>query len=209
MRTTILSALILASCFEGHAWAESLCSGKSKEVAWKQLQTTPVKSPDDMRRNDEAFLKECGLPLVFWAGPEAEPSQKADHPCGEVVQAFVQTMPPPTDPVAQSEEVFELGPDGKVTQRWRVPVNAVIKGTVGRELIVLADLGMESPSLAYLAIDPEGKIRVVHDKYEFQRTPIPCPASQDLPRSAYLGCWQLTETSSGPGRQFAYEGPCT
>lgn len=199
---------MLACCFVGSARAESLCSGRSNEAAWKQLQSKAMRDSEDLVRNVEAFRSECGVPLVFWAGPKAEQSRKADHPCGETVLAFVQTIPSPSDAVAQSEVVFELGPAGQIIQRWWVPVDAVIKGVSGRELIILEEFEAESPSMIYLAIGPEGKFRVVNANDQFNETPIPCPTSQDLPKSSYLGCWQLTEKSSGIKRQIAYEGPC-
>jgi hypothetical protein len=204
-----MSVLILASLLEGSVWAEPLCTGRSKEAAWEQLQSKAVENPENLARYVEAFRSECGLPLVFWAGPKAEQSQKDDHPCGEVLLAFVQAMPSPSDPFTQSEEVFEFGPAGEVTQRWWVPVDAVIEGAIGRELIILEELGAERASLVYLAISPEGEFRVVPANNQVQRTPITCPTSKDLPKSSYLGCWRLTEKASGIERLIAYEGPCS
>jgi hypothetical protein len=97
-----VSVILFGWCLAGSAWAGSPCANESKEIVWDRLQADKApKEPETLARSVETFRAECGLPLGFWAGPKAEQSQKNDHSCGESVQAFVNVMPSPSDPVIQ------------------------------------------------------------------------------------------------------------
>jgi hypothetical protein len=204
-----VSVMLLALSLGGNSWAGSPCANENKETAWDRQRAKAPTSPEALARSMEAFRAECGLPLGFWAGPKAEQSQKNDHPCGEWVQAFVKIMPSPSDPVIQSEEVFEFGSAGEVIQRWWVPVDSVIEGVAGDELLIPEELGKGGSTPVQLAISPRGTFRVIPFSANSPRASITCPASRDLPHSSYVECWRLSDKVSGTERRFAYEGPCS
>jgi len=222
MRETMRCAfvLLLALSCGSRAWAASPCAGQDKLAAWHLLQSKAPKDPEAQARAVEEFRAECGFYLEFWPGPKAQQSQKDDHPCGEAVIAFVKSIPSPSDPVMQSEEVFELGPSGKVIQRWWIPIDSTVAGIAGDEILITEELGPEvgiftEAGLAdrfsiQLAISPRGRFRVVPVSASAPATPFTCPSNRDLPHpSSYLGCWKFSDQRSQAERRLAYEAPCT
>ena len=208
MRTIVSLAVILGSF--ASAWAESACPGENKEAAWRLFQAKASKDPTELARAAEAFRVECGLPLAFWAGPKTKQKQKIEHPCGESVQVFVKAIPSPSDPEMQSEEVLEFGPAGAVIQRWSVPIDSVVGGVAGGELLILEEIVEEAniPPV-YLAVSSGGTFRVVPFSSRSPNTSIACPPASGLPSSGYWECWKIVDGESGAERRFAYEGPCS
>ena|SRR5215213_2709238 len=200
--------MLLTAFLRYSAWAASPCA--DKETAWKALlQDKSAKDPEKLSRKVEAFRAKCGIPLGFWPGPKAEQSQKNEHPCGEWVRAFVSIMPTLSDPIIQPEEIFEFSPSGKIIQRWWAPVDAVVDGIAGDELLITEKLGEGDDYPVQLAIKPRGKFRVVPLTSNPQATPIACPSNPDLPHSGYSRCWSAPDQVSGAERRLAYEGPCS
>jgi hypothetical protein len=205
-----VSIILLACSLHGAAQAAPPCTKENKEAAWNLLQTkAPSKSPEELARNVEAFRAECGLPLWFWPGPKAEASQKIEHPCGESVEAFVRTIPSPSDQVTQSEEAFELGSAGEIIQRWWIPIDSTVVGIAGDELLITQALGEEGNFLVQLAISPRGQFRAIPLSTSSPGTSISCPKNQDLPQSDYMGCWRFLDKSSGAERRLVYEDICS
>lgn len=201
-------ATLLGICACQVSWAEP-CRG-SKNLAWARLESKRSQDPEELAREVESFRRTCGLPLNFWAGPKADENQTAPHPCSGVILDFVKSIPSPSDPIMQPEKVFELDPSGEVIKQWWVPVDSVVFGIAGEQLLIPTDIGREErASSVYLAIGPQGDFQVVPFHELSQRNIVDCPKSKNLPTSDSMWCWEIVDKLSGKARRIAYDGPCT
>ncbi len=175
-------------------------------------------APEEAAPRLDALRAKEGLPLSFWAGEKAGETAaveaiRAEHPCGPIAIAFVDRIPASEPGAAlESERVVELAPDGTVVRSWPVPVDTVVDGVRGEELLFSEsfDRGTAPPLAVRLAVRPDGSYRV-----EAGAAALPAPASVDCPPldlwedSAYVRCWRTRDPETGTERTIAYQGPCT
>lgn len=182
----------------------------SKELAWRRVQTGRPQDPQEVARAVDAFRNECGLPLNFWAGPEADEEQSVAHPCSGVMLDFVKSIPPPSHPVFRPEMVYELDASGEVVGQWWVPVDSVVDGIAGEELLISFDVdGTDPASSFYLSVGRQGTFSIGAFRPLPEGNLIECPKSKSLPVSDSRWCWELIDRRSGQARRIAYDGPCT
>ena len=175
-------------------------------------------APADAPRRLEAMRVQAGLPLSFWAGDAASgnPAVEAirgEHPCGPVALAFVEKIPAyEPDAALESEQVAEIDAEGRVVRTWSVPVDVIVDGVRGEELLFSEsfDRGDAPPLSVRLALLPDGSYRVE------QREPrlpavnaVDCPVLDLWGESAYVRCWRYRDAETGRDRLIAYQGPCT
>lgn len=174
-------------------------------------------APEQAAARLEALRAKEGLPLSFWAGEEAAGAAveaiRSEHPCGPIAIAFVDRIPAFEPGAAlESEQVVELGVDGTVVRSWPVPVDTVVDGVRGDELLFSEsfDRGTAPPLAVRIAVRPDGSYRV-----EPEAAALPAPVSVDCPPlalwgdSAYVRCWRYRDPADGAERTIAYQGPCS
>jgi hypothetical protein len=122
---------------------------------------------------------------------------------------FVKKIPPPSDSTLRSETVFEFDSSGKMIEQWWIPLDSVVSGMIGDELLIPIPIGNEDRPRAILAIRPRGRFEVVPFHERPQGTLIDCPKSGNLPPSDARWCWEIVDRRSGSVRRIAYDGPCT
>ena len=185
----------------------------SKQYAWKKLVSKMPRDPQGLARAVESFRKNCGLPFNFWAGPKADESQAVGHPCSGVMEKFTRRLPSPSNQFLQPEVVFEFNSAGKVIKQWWVPVDSVVSGISGEELLIpMGELLIpenENTSHVYLVIRSGGRVRVRFLRDVQAGELFDCPKSSDLPALDALWCWEFVDKALGRKRWIAYNGPCT
>lgn len=174
--------------------------------------------PDEAAERLEALRVKEGLPLAFWAGETAGEAAaveaiRSEHPCGPIAIAFVDRIPASDSGAAlEPERVVELDPGGTVVRSWSVPVDTVVDGVRGDELLFSEsfDRGTAPPLAVRIAVRPDGSYRV-----EPEAAALPAPVSVDCPPldlwgdSAYVRCWRTHDAATGAERTIAYQGPCS
>jgi hypothetical protein len=184
--------------------------GADVAAAWEDLEATT--DPARRAREVEDFRRECGVPLDLWAGPQSRGLKEIEHPCAGVVVDFVKSVPSPSDSRTTPELVFELGLEGEVVETWWAPVDSVLVGVKGDEILIPLDLGTfgtkGTDRSTALAIRPGGAFRVIALTEQTPRTLIECPSREQLP-NPNVGCWNIEDRASGEMRRFAYEDPCS
>lgn len=160
------------------------------------------------------LLLACGLGgasaaevFQFWPGEGAKSAagfqRMSEHPCGEVAIAEVSKLPTAKKGPLVSELVVELDPQGKVINRWPMPVDYDLRAARGGELlVVVANSGFwiraNGTFRRATAIPPPDK-----------RSPVKCDLTSVFGKSAYAACSVLTDLASHKDRTFGYEGVCT
>lgn len=175
-------------------------------------------SKDDAAQRLEELRRKGGLPLSFWAGDGAQgnPAVEAirgEHPCGAVALAFVEKMPPYEPGAAlESELIAEIGPGGEVLRTWSAPVDVIVEGIRGDEILFSEsfDRRNASPLSVRLSVRPDGSYRVEPRRPALgQPEAIACPTLDLWGESAYVRCWVYRDAKTGRERTLAYQGPCT
>jgi hypothetical protein len=104
----------------------------------------------------------------------------------------------------------EIGPDGAILKVWWVPVDSIIRGVSGDELLIAGDLLEDLVTSSFdLAIRPEGALRAVPFSTGPKSIELPCPASLVSSDDVYLGCWKAVDRATGAERRLAYDANCT
>ena len=149
--------------------------------------------------------------LQFGAGEGAKADPRVlkvfTHCCcgGDIATAQVSTIPPPggKGPLL-SELVLELTPKGEIQHRWPMPVDSVVIGVRGDQILVSLDADRS------IFISPVGKIAVTSTPSPLpERREYTCPELQDFKGSAYLQCFEFRDLVNGDTRRIAFEAPCT
>lgn len=157
-----------------------------------------------------------GLSLAFWAGPGVENDKRVTeieehHACaGKRAYARVTRMPVPGAKGAlQPEVVVELSPSGSVIGRWSLPVDEIVLGVRGKD-IVAPYRGDSATDESALFISRDRSLRVGPRPSELPKpTAGECPRLPEFRQSAYLRCFAFVDLESKAIRRFAYQMPCT
>jgi hypothetical protein len=142
-------------------------------------------------------------------GGEGDPRivETYDHCCcgGRIAVARVTRMPPlDKSEVLQTELVVELSDAGTIIRRWGMPVDSVVAGISGSQIIVSEGEGKA------LSISENGDLAMtILPKDTDYGKLVECPAIKEFEGSAYLRCFELRDLASGKLRRIAYEEPCT
>jgi hypothetical protein len=157
-----------------------------------------------------AFAKTFEVPL--WPGPGVDNDRRVksiseDEPCGAVATAHVSRLPEPDGTGSlRSERVVELSVHGKVLTTWPKPVNYLVFGVTGNQLLI----GPFGDSAHGLLVDTDGDLMVANlSPNRTLEVQLSCPRIAAFDRSAYVRCWRFMDTQSHVSRLLAYEGPCT
>lgn len=169
-------------------------------------------SPDDV---DLTPLEPFGMEYVDRLG-----NRHWDHPCGTVMKAEVDRMPPPgqEDFNPLSEKVFELNERMEQVHAWSMPVDSWVMGVKGSALIVSYRAkrvdkagGKEFYENRALAIDTHGDMMLL-EKLEPQKERIfECEAATKklFGETAYAACHVFEDMDTGRERIILYQSPCT
>ena len=124
-------------------------------------------------------------------------------PCGPVATARVTRMPEHSakEPLAP-ERVIEIGRQGNVIGRWRIPVDAQVTG------ISRARVSFEFNGSAF-SVGKDGSIARETKLYPRTATQVSCKTARYFGESAYAACWQHQDAVTGKPRLLVYEGSCT
>lgn len=150
--------------------------------------------------------------LPFWAGPGATKDKRVSeieehHACaGKIAYARVSRMPAPGSKGAlQPELVVEVAPSGSIIGRWALPVDEIVLGVRGEE-IVASHGGDESA----LFVSRNRSLRVGPRPRELPKPTVgECPRLPEFGQSAYLRCFTFSDLESKAVRRLAYQTPCT
>jgi len=155
--------------------------------------------------------------IPFWLreGYSDDPRIVEVHPhccCdGYIAIARITRMPEhDKEEALEPELVVELSDDGKILRRWSMPVNAIVAGIAGNDIIVPLRTFMQYDNSKGLRISPDGDF-IVCDLPP--NIPEPesyiCPDLPEFEGSAYLRCWSMRDIKNGTRRLIAFQGPCT
>jgi hypothetical protein len=155
--------------------------------------------------------------LRFWAGPGARGDHRvvdvSDHCCcsGEIAVARVSERPlPEAKSPLTSELVVELTEGGAVLRRWPMPVDLMVVGVRGEQILVPLPAVLGANAAPGILISPRGAVSLttVPDQVPAP-APYTCPLIRESGDSDYLRCFEFRDLSSGEVRRLAFEGPCT
>ena len=178
--------------------------------SWSEVVAALPSSPDDQARALNEYLQANGIPLSFWpaegASFEDQPNVAVhEHPCGVAVSALFSRIPDEEDPAYIAEVVLEADDSGEILNTWNVPIDHVVVGLAGDE--VLLDWPWNESALA-LAVATDGNLRIV-SRPSTDPTIRDCPSDLGFGDSAYARCFDAPDQGTGRRRLIAYEVPCT
>ncbi len=157
------------------------------------------------------------LPVIgFWAGPGIENDNRVvrieDHQAcsGQRVFARVSEMPAPgANGSLQPELVVELSDAGTIIQQWPIPVDDIVIGIRGDQILVPYD-GDSSGKAKVLSISSNLSFSISSRPAALpDSSSIDCPILPEFKESAYLRYFEYLDLESNAVRRLAYQGPCT
>ena len=126
-----------------------------------------------------------------------------DGACGPVAVARVNLIPDRRDKAFESEVVFELNAQSRITRRWYLPVNALPVAIEGTGLVFLDGLKIYKTT-------PAGAITIVESLPPMpETTEAACKMPQAFDGSAYARCWAVPRIGKKGSAVLALQGPCT
>ncbi len=145
------------------------------------------------------------LELLFWPGESANKDPRfvaiAEHPCGKVARARVTTIP--VQGGALVAEVVEVNSDGKIIQRWPIPVDSHPIAVSGERLL------LDTNDLKFW-VDLSGTIARYDGKESLpQPGTAPCQRASDFKKTASFSCQVFTDLVSRKERIIQFQTPCT
>ena len=157
----------------------------------------------------EAQRQRSGFPLLF--RPALDPAVLAragivvhDHACGPVVSAFVKAIPQ-DHPSLATQFALEVDSAGNAVQRWELPLDVVVMGVSGSDLLVAPG---PRPADVHLRIRPDGSFVVDAGRSGMRPTPLwpqgVCPTRPEL---AGLLCEEFRD--GGRRRILLHSPPCS
>ena len=163
-----------------------------------------------------AFATDTGISLAFWAGPDAKRDKRVTaieehHACsGQRAYARVTRMPAPgSKGTLQPEVVVEFSPSGGVIGRWSLPVDEIVLGVRGKQIVVPHHSGSANDESA-LFISLDRSLAVAPRPNEMPKAvTTTCPRIAKFRQSAYLRCFEYVDLESKVIRRLAYQMPCT
>lgn len=163
-----------------------------------------------------AIAADTGISLAFWAGPGAKRDKRVTaieghHACtGQLAYARVTRMPAPGSKGAlQPEVAVELSPSGGVIGHWSLPVDEIVLGVRGKQIVVPYHSGLANDKSAlFISLD---RSLVVGPRPNEMPKPAStaCPRIAEFGQSAYLRCFEYVDIESKTTRRLAYQMPCT
>lgn len=163
-----------------------------------------------------AIAADAGISLAFWAGPGAKRDKRVTaieghHACsGQLAYARVTRMPAPGSKGAlQPEVVVELSPSGGVIGHWSLPVDEIVLGVRGKQIVVpYHGASANDESALFISLDQS---LVVGSRPNEMPKPsaTACPRIAEFGKSAYLRCFEYEDLELKATRRLAYQMPCT
>jgi len=157
-----------------------------------------------------------GLSLAFWAGSGAEKDKRVTaieehHACaGRRAYAFVTKMPAPGSKGAlQPEVVVELSPSGGVIGRWSLPVDEIVLGIRGNQILAPYHGASASEESALFISRDRSFLVGARPAAMPEPAAVACPRIREFGQSAYLRCFEYIDLESKATRHLAYQMPCT
>jgi len=155
--------------------------------------------------------------LRFWAGRGAKSDHRvlevSAHCCcsGEIALARVSQLPMPgTRGMLQPEVAVELTDGGVVVRRWPMPVDLIVAGVNGEQILVPLAPMVGANFEGGILISPQGSVSLTTVPPQLPKPVLyTCPVIREFGESAYLRCFEFHDLSSGELRRLAFEGPCT
>ena len=155
------------------------------------------------------------IKLLFWAKPGArkDPRVISVEPhelcSGDLATCRVTEIPRPTsDKALEPHIAFELTPEGKVINRWAIPVEYLVVGIRGNDLMLVPTFGEFGNRLVVVS-----RNRHVHTETGYDTLPPSKPQDRDYPslgrklEGNQVGLF--LDTKSGSYRAIAFPEPCT
>lgn len=175
---------------------------------WALLNDSLPADPATQARILESYRQRSGIPMLFRPGLDSALLDRLgiavhDHACEAVVSAFVKAIPQEHAALA-TQFALEVDSLGNALQRWELPLDVVVMGVSGNDLLV-----SPGPRAAdvYLRVRPDGSFVL-----EAGRSPLP-PASvwpqgicPNRPELAELSCEEFVD--DGRRRILLHAPPC-
>lgn len=129
------------------------------------------------------------------------------HACsGTVALIRTKRMPQPSEGPFEGEKVVELSKKGEILSRWYMPIDEIVLGIEGTQIIVTA----HGSATSAIMIGRNGKLsHTVAPKLEAQPTECQTSAQVEFGKTAFLRCFIYRDISSSQQRILGYQGPCT
>lgn len=203
--------------------ALSACGGSTRPApmlqppaGWSFEASRLPEDTDAAVAQAKAELETTGLRRSFWPRDPERVSELrgqglvvSEGPCGPTISAWVKVVPI-DDPILAAERALELDAEGAVLAEWALPVNSVVGGIDGDQLLVPFRFSDDSSAaVPSMSIARDGTIGVLAIVPTSDPEPFSCPLLTRYGRSAYLRCMILPDRSSQERRRVAYELPCT
>lgn len=175
---------------------------------WAAVNDSLPPDPAGQARLLEAYRQLHGLPMLFRPGPDSVAVARLalvirDHSCGPVVPAFTMHIPL-EHPALATQFVLEVDSGGNALQRWEVPLDVVVVGVSGRELLVSPG---PRPTDVYFRIAPDGSFVVEAGRTGGSPASVwPQGICPNRPELAELQCEEFRD--EGRRRMLLHPPPC-
>lgn len=161
-------------------------------------------------------VAEGSISLAFWAGPGAEKDKRVTaieehHACaGRRAYALVTKMPAPGSKGAlQPEVVAEISPSGRVIGRWSLPVDEIVLGIRGKQILAPYHIASASEESALFISRDRSLLVGARPTAIPKPVAVACPRIGEFGQSSYLRCFEYIDLESKAIRRLAYQMPCT
>lgn len=175
---------------------------------WEAVTDSLPPDPEAQAGILESYRQRHGLPMLFHAGEDtAAVSRLAivvrEDACGTLVPAFRKDIPQEHAALA-TRFVLEVDSAGNALQRWEVPVDVVVVGVSGADVLVSPG---RRPTDVYFRIAPDGNFEVEAGRMGTSPVSIwpqgTCPNRPDLMN---LQCEEFRD--DGRRRMLLHSPPC-
>ena len=124
---------------------------------WALLNDSLPADPAAQASMLEAYRQHSGFPMLFRAGLDSVLLARLgivvrDHACGPVISAFMTAIPQEHAALV-TQFALEVDSAGNALQRWELPLDVVVMGVSGSDLIVAPG---PRPADVHLRIRPDG-----------------------------------------------------
>lgn len=157
----------------------------------------------------EAYRQRSGVPMLFRRALDSAALARAgimvhDHACGRVVSAFVKAVPQ-EHPTLATQFALEVDSTGNALQRWELPLDVVVMGVSGSDLLVAPG---PRPTDVYMRIRPDGSFVLEAGRSGLRPASVwPQGICPNRPELAGLLCEEFRD--NGRRRILLHSPPCS
>lgn len=175
---------------------------------WSRLNDSLPAEPAAQASMLESYRQRSGFPMLFRPALDSVLLARLgivvrDHMCGPVISAFVTAIPQEHAALG-TQFALEVDSAGNALQRWELPLDVVVMGVSGEDLLVAP--GPRATDV-YLRIRPDGNFVIEAGRPLLRPTPVwPQRICPNRPELAGLSCEEFND--DGRRRILLHSPPC-